>query len=142
MNKKQKANNPRLKPLSPRRIRQVRPEFFKSEGIADLSIPARLGFIGIWILCDKNGRFEWKSRTLKSDIFPHDVDIDFDGILRELENCNHVHKYLVDNKEYGQVTDWRVFQYIGPAESRMEAVYPEPPETFSNVLEDQKAQTF
>ena len=132
MNKKQKANNPKLKPLSPRRIRQVRPDFFKNETIADLSMTARIGFIGIWILCDKHGRFEWKPRTLKSDIFPHD-NLDFEETLDELVKFNFVQKYNVDGNDYGQVVNWKIYQYIGPAESQMDAVYPEPSKTFSKV---------
>ena len=151
MNKTQKKNNPQLKPFTPHRVRQVRPDLFKSETIADLSMPARFAFIGLMTCCDKNGRFDWKPRTLKSDILPHD-NVDFESLLTELEKLNFVQKYPVGEHSYGQVTNWHSYQYIGVQESKQDAVYPEPwanvPErdgkvserskTFQNVVDTSK----
>lgn len=141
MNQKQKANNPKLRPLSPRRIRQVRPDFFKNENVANLTMAARLGFIGIWILCDKHGHFEWRPRILKSDIYPHDM-LDFEAILTELQERGFINKYIVDGKEFGQVNQWENFQHIGLKESQMELVYPEPSRTSRNVSQGETARTF
>ena len=143
MNKTQKKNNPQLKPFAPHRVRQVRPDLFKSETIADLSMTARFAFIGLMTCCDKHGRFEWKPRTLKSDILPHD-NIDFESLLAELEKLNFVQKYPVGGHAYGLVTNWHSYQYIGVKESKQDAVYPDPwyfpqerlsrvPETTKNV---------
>jgi hypothetical protein len=143
VNKTQKKNNPQLKPFAPHRVRQVRPDLFKSETIADLSMPARVAFIGLMTCCDKNGRFEWKPRTLKSDILPHD-NVDFESVLSELEKLHFVQKYPVGDHTYGQVKNWHSYQYIGVQESKQDAVYPEPwanvPERDENV--SQRSKTF
>lgn len=34
------------------RIRTIKPEYWTSEQVLDLSIPARLAFIGLWNFCD------------------------------------------------------------------------------------------
>jgi hypothetical protein len=97
-------------------------------------------------LCDRFGHFEWRPRTLKSDIFPHD-NLDFDAILAELVEFGFVRKYSAcpvgstQEKDYGQVENWDKYQYIGLAEMKMESAYPKP-KTFSNVLISSEAETF
>jgi hypothetical protein len=142
VNKTQKKNNPRLKPLAPHRVRQVRPDLFTSETFADLSMTARVGICGLWTCSDKNGRFEWKPRTLKSHILPHD-NVDFESVLTELEKLHFVQKYFVGAHAYGQVVDWQSYQYIGVKESKQAATYPNPwdvPETSENIPE--RSRTF
>ena len=58
------------------RIRTVKPEFFQHEGLFDLEqfsgLPIRVAFAGLWTCCDREGRFKWRSRQLKTDILPYD----------------------------------------------------------------------
>jgi len=128
VNKAQKKNNPQLKPFAPHRVRQVRPDLFTNETFADLSMTARVAFIGLTTCCDKNGRFEWRPRTLKSHIFPHD-SLDFETIVAELERFIFVYKYFVDGAAHGQVVNWHSFQYIGNKESKQADTYPPPQES-------------
>ena len=68
--------NPQLEPIRGPRMRQIKPSFFKNEALFDLeretALPIRVAYAGLWTVCDKEGRFEWKPRTLKSDVLPFD----------------------------------------------------------------------
>ena len=57
------------------RIRTIKPEFFSSERIALLSIPARLTFVGMWTEADDYGAVVDNHRLLKGHLWPHDDDI-------------------------------------------------------------------
>jgi len=65
------------------RIRTVKPEFFTSEDIVELSPLARLLYIAIWCEADKEGRLSWKPKTFKMRYFPAD-DCDIDAMCDEL----------------------------------------------------------
>ncbi len=65
------------------RIRTVKPEFFTSDDTCRLSPFARLMFIGCWCEADREGRLEWKPRTLRRKYLPED-GCDGDTIGAEL----------------------------------------------------------
>ncbi len=54
------------------RIRTIKPEFFKSEEIADLPPLERLLFIGLWCAADANGVLENRPRRIKAEVLPYD----------------------------------------------------------------------
>lgn len=54
------------------RIRTIKPEFFTSEDIVNLSPLARLLYIALWCEADKDGRLVFKPKTLKMRYFPGD----------------------------------------------------------------------
>jgi hypothetical protein len=112
------------------RIRNVKPQFFSHEGLYDAEVkagvPVRLGFIGLWTCCDKNGRFEWKPRQLKLKALPYD-EIDFNKVLEALVETDSIRKYEVDGKQYGYIPSWRKHQYVSPKELKVKSHYPAPP---------------
>ncbi|MFT3741111.1 MAG: Cro/CI family transcriptional regulator [Gammaproteobacteria bacterium] len=61
------------------RIRTVKPQLFKHDELYDAEqiyqLPLRLAFIGLFTCCDRDGRFKWKPKPLKSDILPYDVSV-------------------------------------------------------------------
>lgn len=67
------------------RIRNIKPAFFRYEGLKDLERenagkhPTMLVFEGLWTKSGRRGVFEWKPRMLKLDILPF---LDFD-----MEKC-------------------------------------------------------
>jgi hypothetical protein len=65
------------------RIRTIKPEFFTSEDIVELSPLARLLYIAIWCEADKEGRLSWKPKTFKMRYFPAD-DCNIDAMCDEL----------------------------------------------------------
>lgn len=95
------------------RIRSVKPELFKSEKLWDLQqatgLPVTQAFVGLWCYADREGRFEWKPRALKSDVLPY-WDGDMGALLEALASKLFVVRYTVDGKDYGHITGWKEHQ--------------------------------
>lgn len=110
------------------RIRTIKPEFFRHEGLQDLeaanpgSYPM-LVFAGLWGHCDKGGVFEWRPRTLKLDILPF-LDFDMAETLALLTQAGLVTRYEVDGKEYGLVPTFADHQRIGGKEAQEPVKHP------------------
>jgi hypothetical protein len=118
-------NNPDLQPMRTRHIRQIKPQYFESDTVAEMSIVARYSFLGLLTSCDFAGRFAWKPRVLKTQILPYD-DVDFEIILDELKKHERVRKYEVDGKEYGEILNFRAHQAVHPHEINAGSPNPEP----------------
>lgn len=91
------------------RIRSIKPEFWTSEQVMQCSLNARLMFIGLWNFCDDAGRHPLSPKQIKALIFPAD-DISSDEVSRlfdELSANSLIETYVVDGKDYFQVTGWR-----------------------------------
>jgi len=101
------------------RIRTVKPELFKSEKLWDLQVqtglPLTQAFIGLFCYADREGRFEWRPRALKSDVLPY-WDGDFEEVLKALASKMYIVRYTVAGKDYGFIRDWRLHQAIGNKE--------------------------
>ena len=90
------------------RYRTVKPEFWTSEQVMECSPIARLMFIGMWNYADDCGRLPLSPKTIKAQVFPSD-DISTDDVRRmidELSSNNLVMIYVVDGKDYLQITGW------------------------------------
>lgn len=66
------------------RARIIKPEAFLDEDLAALSMPARLLFIGLWTLADREGRLEDRPARIKAQLLPWDA-VDVASLLGELE---------------------------------------------------------
>jgi hypothetical protein len=112
------------------RIRTIKPEFFVDEELFDLEkqsrLPIRLAYAGLWTQVDREGRFEWRPRTLKAAILPHDRT-DFEKILGVLEKSGMIERYSVDGREYGWIRSWKHHQVINNKE-RPSVIPPSPGE--------------
>ncbi|ACL61731.1 hypothetical protein [Methylobacterium nodulans] len=91
------------------RIRTIKPEYWTSEQVMELSVPARLLFIGLWNFCDDHGRMAVSAKRIKAQIYPSDdfTAADIHGMLTELSVSGLVRFYDVDNKQFLEVTGWR-----------------------------------
>lgn len=102
------------------RIRTIKPEFFTHEVLfdaeKDCGLPLRLAFVGLWTCCDRDGRFEWRPRPLKTHIMPYD-DVDFSRVLDALATRGFVVKYASDGKEYGCIPSWARHQVVNNREA-------------------------
>jgi hypothetical protein len=109
------------------RIRTIKPEFFLDEDLFDLEkqsrLPVRLAYAGLWTQADREGRFEWRPRTLKAAILPHD-GANFEKILEALERSGRLHRYGFDGREYGWIRSWKRHQVINNKER--ESNFPPP----------------
>ncbi len=52
--------------------RQINKEFWKSEGLADITHTQRLLFIGLWCMADREGLLKNQPRRIAAEIFPYD----------------------------------------------------------------------
>lgn len=114
------------------RIRTIKPEFFRHEGLQDLEIAnpgmyPMMVFEALWGHCDSKGRFEWKPRTLKLDILPF-LPFDMAATLAILEGAKMIKRYTVDGKEYGLIDSFEKHQRLSGKEATEGEKYPQPPE--------------
>jgi hypothetical protein len=122
------------------RIRTIKPEFFTSLTIADLTPEQRLTFIGLWTHCDDEGRAVDDARLIKAAVWPLDdrtaADIETD--LRALTESSLITRYTLNRKPFLVVNGWREHQRINrptpskhPAPEQGETA-PAPPLTSGN----------
>lgn len=113
------------------RIRTIKPEFFRHEGLQDLEVanPGKypmMVFSGLWGHCDKAGRFEWKPRLLKLDILPF-IPFDMAETLTILEEAGFVRRYEIAGKSYGVIDSFSSHQRLGGKEAQEQEKHPAPP---------------
>lgn len=65
------------------RARNIKPGFFKSEGLASCSPYARLLFIGMWCMADREGKLEDRPLRFKAEIFPYE-NVNIEKLINEL----------------------------------------------------------
>ncbi|MET8399603.1 hypothetical protein [Streptomyces sp900116325] len=122
------------------RIRTIKPEFFTSLTIADLSPEQRLTFIGLWTHCDDEGRAVDDARLIKAAVWPLDdrAAADIESDLRALTESSLITRYTLNRKPFLAVNGWREHQRINrPTKSRFPAPdqgeqAPTPPPTSGN----------
>ena len=98
------------------RIRTIKPEFFTSEDIVSLTPLARLFYVSLWCESDREGRFEWKPKTLKFRYLPGDT-CNVDALGDELVQAGLIVLYEVDGKKYAEIPGFKKHQVINNRES-------------------------
>lgn len=98
------------------RIRTIKPEFFTSEDIVSVTPLSRLFYISMWCEADREGRMEWKPRTMKIRYFPMD-DCDIESMATELISRGLIELYEVDGVTYAEIPSFKKHQVINNRES-------------------------
>lgn len=124
------------------RIRTVKPEFFTHYDLfqaeKESGMPLRLGFQGLWLCADRDGRFRWQPPQLKLNILPYDP-IDFEKLLSALVKYGFIGKYKAsDGKHYGNIPSFNKHQRITGTEATTESRIPSPSDTYEegNILDN------
>lgn len=104
------------------RIRTIKPDFFKDEKLAELSLAHRYLFEGLWTLADREGRLEDRPRYIKVEIFPYDK-IEVDNLLNDLHSRGFIIRYLANGRNYIQIVNFSKHQR--PNSREAESVIPE-----------------
>jgi hypothetical protein len=112
------------------RIRGVKPELFRHEGLQDLGELAMLIFIGLFTQADKEGRFCWNVRQLKLDLLPF-IDYDLGVTLSALSEAGFIAKYVVNGKSYGVIPGFKTHQYTTGKEP--DSKLPAPPDMYQSM---------
>lgn len=96
------------------RIRTIKPSFFTSLTIADLSLSQRLTFIGLWTHVDDEGRCIYDPRLIRAALWPLEdrtlADIESD--VRALTEASLIRHYTVGERAYLVVNGWSEHQKI------------------------------
>jgi len=123
------------------RIRSIKPEFWTSEQVLNVSRDARLLFIGLWNFCDDHGRRTFSPMQIKAQVFPSD-DVDVVGLLEELEEEGLIVSYTVSRKAYLCIPTWSSHQKPSkPQPSKIPEMLAEPPEPVQDSSRNDTAPT-
>lgn len=87
------------------RARNIKPSFFLNEDIVELPCEARLLFIGLWTLADREGRLENRPKKIKMSLFPAD-DINVSEQLSNISKYGFIKLYNVDNLDVIQIENF------------------------------------
>lgn len=102
------------------RARNIKPQFYLNEHLAQKSPYARLLFIGLWCLADCKGRMEDRPMRIKAALFPYE-QVDIDALLNELaEGPEHfIIRYQAQGNSYIEITNFSKHQ--NPVKKEREA---------------------
>ncbi len=94
------------------RARNIKPGFFRNEVLATLPMATRLFFIGLWCVADREGRFEYRPKRLRVDIFPYDEAIEVELCVQQLVESGFVQIYAADGYscQIGQILNFKKHQ--------------------------------
>lgn len=110
------------------RIRSIKPDVHLDEELWDVEqtsgMPLFRAFTGLWNYSDREGRFEWKPRTLKALILPL-WNGSFADAMEALQEAGFLLRYEVRGRQYGLVRNFTKHQSINAREE--ESVLPPPP---------------
>jgi len=103
------------------RIRTVKPEVYRHEGLYEIEkrtgLPIRLFWIGLFAVCDREGRFKWRPGSIKLDILPFD-DVDVSAILEALWTAGFIVRYRSGDDEFGVIPTFLQHQVINSREAK------------------------
>lgn len=119
------------------RIRTIKNDFFTDDKIGELSKGARLLFIGLLTIADREGRLEDRPKRIKVQAMPYDDD-DTDSLLQELGEAKFILRYEANSEKYIQIVNFVKHQRPHPKEP--ESVIP-PSETGKNNGKKRKETT-
>jgi hypothetical protein len=106
------------------RIRSIKHGFFTNEELADCSRDARLLFIGLWVIADREGRLKDRPRKIKVEVFPYD-DVEVSPLLDELQQAKFLIRYQVNGEPYIQILNFTKHQRPHPNEPASEIPPPQ-----------------
>jgi hypothetical protein len=106
------------------RARNIKPSFFTNEDLAACQPLARLLFIALWCLADRDGRLEDRPLRIKAEALPYD-SCDTNVLLDELHKGGFILRYQAAGGRFIQVLKFRKHQRPHPRE--VTYGIPEPP---------------
>ncbi|MEK9723290.1 MAG: hypothetical protein VW405_07375 [Rhodospirillaceae bacterium] len=98
------------------RIRFIKPELFDDVKLGTMPPLARLLFIGLWTLADREGRLEDEPQRIKVRVLPYDHDCNIDALLDTLCAAGCIQRYVADGKRVLAVSNFTKHQRPHPKE--------------------------
>jgi hypothetical protein len=93
------------------RARNIKPAIMDNEELAELPMSARLLFIYLWMLADRDGRLEDRPKRIAAQALPYDRDVDVDQALDDLQAFGFIVRYSVDGLRCIQVINFEKHQH-------------------------------
>ncbi|QIE23541.1 hypothetical protein SBC1_14280 [Caballeronia sp. SBC1] len=91
------------------RARNIKPGVMENEELAELDPIARLLFIYLWMLADREGRLEDRPKKIKAKALPYD-NADADEILCALHENGFIVRYELAGTKYIQIANFSKHQ--------------------------------
>jgi hypothetical protein len=114
------------------RARNIKPGFFKNEELGGMPFGARLLFVGLWTLADRDGRLEDRPARIAGELFPYDrevgasdVDLWLQGLADSAEGF--IVRYAIGKTRYLQISNFGKHQF--PHFKEQASVIPAPENT-------------
>lgn len=120
------------------RARNIKPGFFANEDLVELPFQTRLLFIGLWTLCDREGRAEDRPKRIKMAVFPAD-NVDVDECLNQLQERGFLIRYEAEGSQYIQVLMFKKHQ--NPHKDERQSTIPAPCEHGASTVQPQEAHS-
>ena len=92
------------------RARNIKPSIMENEDLAELPPVARLLFIYLWMLADREGRLEDRPKRIAGRALPYDREVDVDDLLNRLAGAGFITRYIVGNLAIIQVNNFTKHQ--------------------------------
>jgi len=105
------------------RARNIKPAFFTNDNLAECEPLARIMFIGLWGVADREGRLLDRPKKLKAEILPYD-NCDADDLLYQLAKYGFITRYVIESTAYLQVLNFTKHQM--PHHKEIASVIPAP----------------
>lgn len=104
------------------RARNIKPGFFKNDILAECSPMARLLYIGLWCMADREGRMELRPKRIKGELFPYE-NCKIEPLLEELMSKGFIIAYNINGVNYIAIPTFTQHQncHIKEAESTIPA---------------------
>lgn len=93
------------------RARNIKPSIMENEELADLEPIARLLFIYLWMLADREGRLEDRPKRIAGRALPYDRAADVDALLQQLHDCGFIRRYSINECKYIQIVSFEKHQH-------------------------------
>lgn len=112
------------------RSRTLSPLFWEDPDMAACSERARLVFMGLWNLADREGRLLDLPSWIRAKLFPYEQDVDVDASIDELarprrySSGSFLSRYEVDGRAYLQINNFRKYQKPHPKEAKSDIPTP------------------
>ncbi len=92
------------------RARNIKPSIMENEDLAELPPVARLLFIYLWMLADREGRLEDRPKRIAGRALPYDREVDVDDLLNQLAGSGFITRYTVGEMAIIQVNNFAKHQ--------------------------------
>lgn len=91
------------------RARNIKPGFFRNADLVELPVEARLLFIGLWTIADREGRLKDRPKQIKMEIFPAD-NYDCNDLIQQIADAGMLVRYEHSGARYLQITNFTKHQ--------------------------------